>query len=156
MFYNKKNGFSLIEVLIVIAIISILAAVIIPNIQKFYKIYKYQEYAYSLESAVKWAKLTAMQRSINVGVCKESATNIKIVNMGSQRTNICSGSDLKVLTIKNSDNFVTFAGTGSAFDPKGFSITTGNVCITDGTKNLNITISKFGVIDAKKNIGVCS
>lgn len=161
--YNKadmnklnKKGFSLVEVLIVVAIITILSAVAIPNIQKFYRIYKYQEYSYSLESAVKWAKLTAMQRSIGVGICRQDNNTIRFINMGSQRSNICSGSDLRVLTINSSDSFMTFSGTGSAFDPKGFAVSVGNVCISDGNKNLNISINKFGVIDVKKNMGACS
>jgi len=153
--YTYKEGFSLIELLVVIVIISILAAIAIPAIQKFYKIYKYQEYAYSMESLIKWSKLTAMQRSINVGICRQGNKTIKVVNMGAQRSDICSGSDLRIMVIDSKDNFITLAGTGSAFDPKGFSIINGNICISDGSKNLNISIGKFGVIVVNKNMGMC-
>ncbi|PMP95143.1 MAG: hypothetical protein C0169_05665, partial [Thermodesulfobacterium geofontis] len=60
---KKCRGFSIIEFLIVIGIMAILASIAFPSIKKLYQVYKFNQYAFELESIVKWAKVTAMERS---------------------------------------------------------------------------------------------
>ncbi|GEM_PF-578157 len=148
------RGFSVVELLIAIAVIAILAAVAVPQIQKTYRIYKFNEYAYSMESVIKWARLTAMQKSINVGVCRQGNNRLEIKNMGSDRSNICNGEVLKQFNI--TDNFVSLHGSGSGFDPRGFSISVGDICATGNTRFHKALISRFGAIRVEKGSGGCS
>ncbi len=151
---HRDRGFSLVEVLIVVAIMAILAGVAVPAMEKFYKIYKFKEYAYSMESLVKTAKLTAMQRSVNVGVCRQGSSSLKIMNMGADRSNMCSGTLLRSLEIE--DNFVSLQGSGSAFDPRGFTISEGSLCATDGAMHHKVIIGRFGTIRTEMASGGCS
>lgn len=149
----NNKGFSLVELMVVIALITILSAVAIPNINNYYRNYKYIEYAYSMENLVRWARITAMERSINVGICR-SGNTLNIYDMGTSRANPCSGTIISSLVIK--DSFVSLTSTNASFDPKGFAILPGNVCITDGSKYNRAVISRFGSIRFEKGTGGCT
>lgn len=150
----NNKGFSLVELMVVIALITILSAVAIPQINKFYRTYKYIEYTSSMENLVRWAKMTAMERSINVGLCVDTTNKVlRIVDMGTNRTGICTGTDLNTLRIEH--DFVSIGGSGSAFDPRGFAIFTGNVCLTNGSSYYKAIISRFGAIRIEKGSGNC-
>lgn len=149
-FSNK--GFSLVELLVVIGLIAILASAAIPPITKYYRTYKYVEYATSMENIVKWARMTAIERTINVGLCINENT-LQIINMGTNRTGICSGTVINSLNI--TDSFVSLSGSGAAFDPKGFAIFPGNVCVTNSSQYYRAVISRFGAIRIEKGTGGC-
>lgn len=156
---NKKidKGFSLLEICIVIAMIAIVVAIAAPSLSAYYRIYKFKEYAYSIESLVKASKLTAMERSVNVGVCVDSAAKtISIVNMKDSRSKsqICSDTVLNTLRIE--DSFVSLSGSAVAFDPRGFAIFIGNVCVSNDAKYYKVIISRFGAIRIDKGSGGCS
>ncbi len=151
--FLRNKGFSFVELMVVIALISILSAIAVPQINKMYKTYKYIEYTSSMENLVRWAKITAMERSINVGLCIADNKTLRIVNMGTNRSNICTGSDLITLNIR--DDFVFLHGSGAAFDPRGFDIFNGNVCLTNGDSYYKVFISRFGAIRTQKGSGGC-
>ncbi|MCX8125445.1 MAG: prepilin-type N-terminal cleavage/methylation domain-containing protein, partial [Spirochaetes bacterium] len=149
---KQNKGFSFVELMVVIALITILSAVAIPSITKFYRTYKYIEYTSSMENLVRWAKMTAIERSINVGLCVDTTNKrLRVVNMGTNRTGICTGTDLNTLNIEH--DFVSIAGSGSAFDPRGFAIFTGDVCLSDGNSYYKSVISRFGAIRIEKGSG---
>jgi len=160
---NKKidKGFSLLEIIIVIALIVIVIAIAFPSFSAFYRTYKFNEYAYSMESLVKASKLTAMERSVNVGVCVDSAAKtISIVNMDTSRSHICSGIVLNTLRIE--DNFVSLSASGTlegsegfSFDPRGFAIYTGHVCVSNSVKYYKVVVSEFGATRIQKGSGGC-
>ncbi len=118
---RSKRGLTLLEVLIVILIISILASIAIPAFGRYYRVYKYNEYVLQVESTLKWARLIAMERGINVGICVQNNT-LTLHNMGTRRSGICFGDVIRRIEIR--DNFVSLSasGGGSAFDPRGFAI----------------------------------
>ncbi len=151
--YLKNRGFSFVELMVVIALISILSAIAVPQINKMYRTYKYIEYTSSMENLVRWAKITAMERSINVGLCVANNKTLRIVNMETRRSNICNGQDLNRLNIN--DAFVSLSGSGAAFDPRGFDIFNGNVCLTNGDSYYKVVISRFGAIRIQKGSGGC-
>ncbi|MCX7913917.1 MAG: prepilin-type N-terminal cleavage/methylation domain-containing protein [Thermodesulfovibrionales bacterium] len=150
---HTNEGFSLVETMVVIVLVAILALVAIPSFIKYYQTYKYIDYASTMENLVRWARITAMERTINVGICREGNT-LKIINMGTDRSNLCSGSIMHSLTI--TDNFVSLSGSGASFDPKGFAIHLGNVCITNSSSYSKVSISRFGAMRFEKGSGGCT
>lgn len=61
-------GFSLIELLVVVAIIAILAAVLLPFIIGYLRIYKLQGAAQTVAGEIQTARLKAITKSVNMGV----------------------------------------------------------------------------------------
>ncbi len=155
----KNRGVSVLELLVVIAIIAIIAGAIFPKIEEYYRIYKFNDYAFSIESLVKWAKLKALEQSVNIGVCVQDRA-IKVINMGTSRSGVCTGDLLKEINI--SDDFINLQGGGAfgesgvAFDPRGFAIFGGYICISDGEKFFKLCIrNERGMIRVEKGAGIC-
>ncbi|MEJ5339482.1 MAG: prepilin-type N-terminal cleavage/methylation domain-containing protein [Aquificaceae bacterium] len=123
-----RRGLSLVELFIAITIVAILAGVAIPLVGEYYRAYKYNEYVLQVESTIKWARLIAMERGINVGICVQS-NMLTLHDMGTRRSGICNGDGMRKVEIM--DNFVQLnaTGGGSAFDPRGFAIFSSTVFV---------------------------
>jgi Tfp pilus assembly protein FimT len=143
--------------LIVILIATLILAVAINNFPEQQKIYTYQQYISELETAVRMAKLKAVERSVNVSVCPVN-NSIVIYNKGSDRANPCDGNGNIIYTI-NIDNFIaTVKGSGFSFDPRGLGIIGGNICIqsADGSMHYKILVQSLsGRINIEKGGGGC-
>lgn len=155
----KTSGTSLIEIFIVISIIIILANFSLPYIKKLYRTYKFNEYALEIENLVKWAKITAIEKSINVSICKNN-NEISVYNEGTSRNPSCSGEKLKTLKIKdnwiNLSESVAWGKEGLMFDPRGLAIFTGNICISDGEIHYKVELqSNRGAITIEAGEGNC-
>ena len=147
---KSRMGFSLIELLIVISIIAILAMVAIPNIMEYYRGYKYQQYVLEVESTLKWARMVAMERSINTAICFEN--NGLVV-----RDTTCQGNPaLRSVSIEERDlSFVQISLNGNTgFDPRGFALGTANIEVrrTDNNRCVRYTITRFSSLIQR---GVC-
>jgi prepilin-type N-terminal cleavage/methylation domain-containing protein len=65
---KKNNGFTLIELIIVIALISIMAAASVPSIKRWVDSYRLNDGVYQLKASLAHAKLTSVKEGINVRV----------------------------------------------------------------------------------------
>ncbi|MCX8075959.1 MAG: prepilin-type N-terminal cleavage/methylation domain-containing protein [Aquificaceae bacterium] len=154
-----RKAFSLAEILIVLSIVAILAAIAIPQLHKYRDFYAYQEYASSLELTVRQAKILAMERTTNIGVCVRNAYSVRVVDMGVRRNaDICSETTISALNIKDADRDNTrFVGSGLSIDPRGFAIQSGGVCVQNTRLNshLLVCVSRFGSIKTQRGSGPC-
>ena len=126
---KSRMGFSLIELLIVLSILAILAMVAIPNIMEYYKNYKYQQYVLEVESTLKWARMVAMERSINTAICSGN-NRLVVYDMATNRDITCQGHPaLRSVLVEQRDlDFVQISvNGGTGFDPRGFALGTSNI-----------------------------
>lgn len=149
----NNKGLSLTELLVVIAILAILAGIAIPQLIKYYREHKFWDYASQMEYLVKQAKVYAMERTTNVGVCV-SGNTLSIRDIGTSRSaGICTGTVIRTMTI--SESYVTLGGSGGSFDPRGLAIQLGNTCVAYSGKNVKMYISRTG-IRKETGTGGCS
>jgi len=72
---RKQSGFTLYELLIVIAIIAVLSAIAIPNFIKWLPKYRLGRAARSLLSAMQYSRLMAVKENVNILVNFDPGTN---------------------------------------------------------------------------------
>jgi len=125
----SSNGFTLLELVLVIAILSIVLSIAVPNAFKYKNIYTLQEYKADLETTVKWAKLKAMENSTNIAVCSNQTLNsITVYNKGTNRDYPCDGNGTLIDTINLDKNIAVVKDGGFSFDPRGLGIVGGTIC----------------------------
>lgn len=171
----KDRGFTLVELLLVLAIAGIMLSIAIPNLIKYRKDYIFNDYASQIEYLVKYGKIYAMEHSRNIGICVSSANKeFTIFNIGPDReastcptTNtLCMNNNHEAPCIINriniSENYISLNGSNSGsvvkIDSRGIAIypgTGGNICITNSIDYRKVIISKTGV-RIEKGSGGCS
>jgi prepilin-type N-terminal cleavage/methylation domain-containing protein len=65
---KRADGFSLIELLVVLAIIMIMAAIAIPNVARFIRNYRINGAARNVAAEIQAARLKAIARNVRIGV----------------------------------------------------------------------------------------
>lgn len=143
------RGFTIIEMLIAIGTLTILVVVAVPSMVKQYRVYKYNDYVSQVEYTLKWAKVEAMARGVNLGICVEN-NGVTVYNIGSSRSGFCAGTVLR--RVESKDSFVQITGTsGMGFDPRGLAIMGGNVQVKDTTTGRCV---KFVIQSLRGYIGI--
>lgn len=151
-----QKGFSLVELMIVVSVFAILAAIAIPALFKYQRDFKFIDYASQMEYLVKTAKIYAMERTTNVGVCVSGST-LTIYDLGTSRgAGICTGTAIRTMTVTASDNYVTLAGSGASIDPRGLAIQLGNACVEYSGRYEKVCISRTGVRTMRGPTGGCA
>lgn len=72
MFYNKKSGFSLIELLAILTILCIFASFMIPYFNKIFAKHEANDVLKSISSSIKMAKTESTLRHTSVVLCSSS------------------------------------------------------------------------------------
>ena len=161
-----SRGFTLVEMLIVLLIATLILAIAINNFPKQRRIYTYQQYISELETAVRMAKLKAVERSVNVSVCPDLNNNsIVVYDNGLDRSALCNSNSNSnnsarniIYTINIDNSVATLGGSGFSFDPRGLGIIGGNICIqsADGSMYYKISVQSLsGRINIEKGSGGC-
>lgn len=120
---TKVFGLSLVEFLVIIAILVIIITIAMPNVTRYYKTYKFNQYVLEIENTLKWARMIAMERSINVSVEVEGSA-VKFYSTGENLDPQISRVMLRSISISPYDqNFIKFEATGFPiiFDPRGLT-----------------------------------
>jgi prepilin-type N-terminal cleavage/methylation domain-containing protein len=152
-----SRAFTLVEMLIVLLIATLILAIAINNFPKQRNIYTYQQYISELETAVRMAKLKAVERSVNISVCPVN-NSIVVYDKGSDRSSPCDGNGKIIYTINIDNSIATEKGSGFSFDPRGLGIMSGNICIqsADGSMYYKISVQSLsGRINIEKGSGGC-
>lgn len=155
-----SKGFTLLEFLIVVAIIIILSTFAIPAWDKFMEINRYHNDVMAVEHTINRAKITAMSKTTNVGVCVvDNEPRILIYDVGFGRgNNPCSGTFLFGIILRGLNTQITSNG-NIIFDPRGLSIVenyNSTICIYNTVLNsyYKIIISR-GSQRVEKGSGSC-
>lgn len=170
-----QKGFSLFEIILVLAIGGVMATIAVPSLMKYYKDYKFNDYAAQMEYLIKYGKIYAMEYSTNIGICATSSPKgLTIFNIGPDRgastcpnTNIFCKDNAHVapciinrITISEDYISINSSNSGSVvkIDPRGIAIFPGeggNVCIAYDGKYSKIVIGKTA-IRTESGPGGCS
>lgn len=156
MSLKNSIGFSLIEALAVVSMIAILSAVAMPAIAQYVKARTFDGYSFQMEYLIKYAKMYAMERTTNVGICVSSGARLLTVrDIGPSRgSSICSGIAVKTMSI--TEDYITIAGSGASFDPRGLAIWNGYSCIWYKDRYSRVCIATASVRSESGPAAACS
>jgi len=148
-----RNAFTLTELLVVVAVVILVATASVVAFNRLYEEYKYVETAGAVEQAVRLAKITAMEQSSNVAVCPQEGS-LSVVDLGTSRSygGVCEG---RVVHRVEVPPFLSLEGRAVAFDPRGFAIRMGSVCVSNGERYYKVVVSRWGGVRVQKGGGRC-
>ncbi len=149
----SNKGFSIVEMLVVISIAGVLAGVAVTSYRDMVRKHKLIQYGSKMEYMVRYARIMAMERTSNIGVCVQNNSNLTIRDIGTDRAaGPCTGTTVKAMTITSEDvsgNSITLAGSSVAFDPRGLSVCTqnvcGNACVTNNARYVKACVYQTGM-----------
>ncbi|MFO0751902.1 MAG: prepilin-type N-terminal cleavage/methylation domain-containing protein [Thermodesulfovibrionales bacterium] len=142
-----QEGFSMIEMVVAVAIASVITAIAVFNLSKFIKQYRFDSTAANMENLVKLGKIKALEFTSNVGICVDTASKqVSVRNLGTSRSaGICTGSAFQGASMSVTEDYITLAGSGASFDPRGLAIFSGYVCVSYNNQYQRVCISKTGI-----------
>jgi type IV fimbrial biogenesis protein FimT len=118
---HSRAGFTLVELLVVLAILAILATIGLPSFQRLVADYRVASQANSVQGLLQFARTEAIKRTNGVIVCSDGTTLFVRV------ANTCAGAsagDTNNLRVLGLDGRIAFAGlpagTGVSFAPSGY------------------------------------
>lgn len=146
-----SRGFSIIELMIVIIVLGVLGVMGVPVYRNMISDTKVYQYGSGMEHIVKYAKIFAMEKTRNVGICVTS-NQVTLYDLGTTRdTTVCSGTQITYVHIANQDvsrYSLGFQGTSVSVDPRDIVIYPGlggSVCLTNQRKYHKVSVSRVGM-----------
>jgi type II secretion system protein H len=137
---GKQTGFSLIEMMVIIAIVSIMAGIAIPNLLSYVPNWRLKNAATDLYSNLQLARTTAIKEG---SICR-----VTFSGSPDQYSVVCKD---KTVTLGDYKSGVRFDGLGTAsigFTPSGFADATSSISLTNsgGTRRYTISVLVSGQI----------
>jgi prepilin-type N-terminal cleavage/methylation domain-containing protein len=139
--YLKKNiffssrGFTLIEIIVVVALIAILSTIILPDFKGSLRDYKLNFAARQMAQNIKLVQQKAMSEGIPWRVVFESSRNCYRINQGFKswkQINLPDGVEFA---------YIGFSEKTLTFYPSGAAVPAGSIKITNRDKSLYVIVS---------------
>lgn len=140
MVVRDQKGFTLLEVLVVVAIVTVLGALAIPSFSEWQKNAQFKEGARLLASAFRQARNTAITRNLETRVVVDVPERKFHIEVGDRTNNSVNWEPLKggetefsrAVTLKTTTSCNGNSATSAQFNPDGTS-NTPTICIMDRT-----------------------
>jgi prepilin-type N-terminal cleavage/methylation domain-containing protein len=146
-----SRGFSIVELMMVAVVLGVLAVAGVPIYRNMISDTKVYQYGSGMEHLAKYAKIFAMEKTRNVGICVTSS-QITLYDLGTTRSStVCTGTQITYVHIPSQDVSrygLGFQGTSVSVDPRGIVIYPGmggSVCLTNARKYHKVSISRVGM-----------
>jgi type IV fimbrial biogenesis protein FimT len=164
---RRQSGFTIAELLIVIAIIAVLAAVVIPGYLSYFPTYRLTSDVQELHGAVQLAKLRAIKENATVSLAVNTATNAYIVFVdngaggGTPDNGNRDGTEVLVKSETVSDGIdiyqTTFGGDVLQFNGRGLPSNPGSIRVKNSReqyRRIRVTIAGGATIQTSTDGGV--
>jgi len=149
MMQYKERGFTLVELIIVIAIMAILAAIAAPNYQSFMTQRRLNGAARQFMSDLMLARMQAVTQNNNFKVSFRNYHEYQILDDDNNNGTADTGEALVIKNIQTDYHDVTFSRIASpVFEPRGTAInTSATVTNPAGSKTISVNIAGRVKID---------
>jgi len=134
---HKNSGYTLVEVLTVIAIIAIVAGIVLPNVVAWLPKYRLSSGAEEIQSTLQLARLGAIKQNSSATVTFSTATHTFLARIDGQT--IKSGKMPAGIMIDS----VTTPASEVEFNSRGLATNGGNILVKNnigGTKTISVNI----------------
>ncbi|WP_199609377.1 GspH/FimT family pseudopilin [Flocculibacter collagenilyticus] len=124
----KKNGFTLLEVLVVVGIVGILASIALPNLSSFLESNRVENKLQELNRLFAYARGEAISGETFVTVCplvNRTCTNdwskeiVAFIDDNNNQTREANEAELRVSGPLNSNDFLQFANAALTYESRG-------------------------------------
>lgn len=160
----KSKGFSLVELMLVLALVGILAAMSVPNLQPGVARDKVAALKDEIFTSLSYAKNEAALRGVNVGVSPASggSTGNEFANgwtvWADSNRNDTQDSGETLRSVSTLSSGIKMSGAAVVFTPEGrvAATQTFTVCTTSAGQGATVTVLASGVIANANNNVSCS
>jgi len=132
MAQHKQSGFTLVELLIVIAIIAILTAIAVPSFSDMIERNKLKQAAEGVKSDLQWTRSESIKQSCNIPIVFTPATWQYVISpcTSGAKTIIQTSSAVSMSNPAFTDNIITFNFRRGESEDGGVTLTTTNYQVT--------------------------
>ncbi|MDD3673947.1 MAG: GspH/FimT family pseudopilin [Thauera sp.] len=168
---ERSKGFSLVELMVVVAIVAILAGIAVPSMMSMLALNRLSSQANDLIGAVQYARSEAIKRNRSVSLCRTSSATTTVCAGEDEWANWIvvtadgevlrrgavsgSGSTLRVSSSLGGGS-LTFVGNGLSNAAEGGNTLTICTPLSDSDNIVTIVVGIAGRTTSAKSSGACS